>query len=131
MVKEIAGNGSMTTNIGLSLIVFKDPEEVKAFIRASQKLLDFEPYFELSYHLDRDFLESVGFLKGRVLSAHAPCPSQIHFPNLGSRDPEVVRDGFEIIRKSAQTVELYLKVVFKGKGGVSTGRLLAAVNRPH
>ena len=28
-------------------------------------------------------------------------------------------------------VELYLKVVFKGKGGVSTGRLLAAVNRPH
>jgi len=27
--------------------------------------------------------------------------------------------------------ELYLKVVFKGKGGVSTGRLLAAVNRPH
>jgi|GEM_PF-2717529 len=28
-------------------------------------------------------------------------------------------------------IELYLKVVFKGKGGVSTGRLLAAVNRPH
>jgi len=28
-------------------------------------------------------------------------------------------------------LELYLKVVFKGKGGVSTGRLLAAVNRPH
>jgi len=28
-------------------------------------------------------------------------------------------------------MELYLKVVFKGKGGVSTGRLLAAVNRPH
>jgi len=27
--------------------------------------------------------------------------------------------------------ELYLKFVFKGKGGVSTGRLLAAVNRPH
>jgi len=31
----------------------------------------------------------------------------------------------------SSTNELYLKVVFKGKGGVSTGRLLAAVNRPH
>ena len=33
--------------------------------------------------------------------------------------------------KSPYRNELYLKVVFKGKGGVSTGRLLAAVNRPH
>jgi len=32
---------------------------------------------------------------------------------------------------ATSAVELYLKVVFKGKGGVSTGRLLAAVNRPH
>jgi len=32
---------------------------------------------------------------------------------------------------SLPLAELYLKVVFKGKGGVSTGRLLAAVNRPH
>jgi len=97
----------VTTNIGLSLIVFKNPEEVKDFIRASQELLDFEPFFELSYHLDGDFLESVSFLKGRVLSAHAPCPSQVYFPNLGSRDPRVVRESFEIIRKSAQTVSSF------------------------
>jgi endonuclease IV len=97
----------VTTSIGLSLIVFKNPEEVKEFIRASQELLDFEPFFELSYHLDGDFLESVSFLKGRVLSAHAPCPSQVYFPNLGSRDPQVVRESFEIIRKSAQTVSSF------------------------
>jgi sugar phosphate isomerase/epimerase len=97
----------VTANIGLSLIVFNNPEEVKDFILASQKLLDFEPYFELSYHLDRDFLESVSFLKSRVLSAHAPCPSQVYFPNLGSRDPQVVSEGFEIIRKSAQTVSSF------------------------
>jgi sugar phosphate isomerase/epimerase len=105
--KEIAGKGSVTPNIGLSLIVFKNPEEVKDFIRASQELLDFEPYFELSYHLDRNFLESVSFLKGSVLSAHAPCPSQIYFPNLGSRNQKVVKEGFEIIRKSAQTVSSF------------------------
>jgi len=34
-------------------------------------------------------------------------------------------------KKHVEIHELYLKVVFKGKGGVSTGRLLAAVNRPH
>jgi len=37
-------------------------------------------------------------------------------------DPDRIKKG---------PYELYLKVVFKGKGGVSTGRLLAAVNRPH
>jgi len=43
-----------------------------------------------------------------------------------------VVDGVKFESKlHAQEVELYLKVVFKGKGGVSTGRLLAAVNRPH
>jgi sugar phosphate isomerase/epimerase len=94
-------------NIGLSLIAFKNPDEVKDFIKASQELLDFEPYFELSYHLDEDFLESVGFLKGRVFSAHVPCPSQVFFPNLGSRDPKVVREGFEIIKRTAKTVSSF------------------------
>ena len=37
-------------------------------------------------------------------------------------------DGYQALLINC---ELYLKVVFKGKGGVSTGRLLAAVNRPH
>jgi len=37
----------------------------------------------------------------------------------------------DIVLDAAGVSELYLKVVFKGKGGVSTGRLLAAVNRPH
>jgi len=43
--------------------------------------------------------------------------------------------GQNVIKIAATDIdgisELYLKVVFKGKGGVSTGRLLAAVNRPH
>jgi len=38
---------------------------------------------------------------------------------------------FASTNNTAKAGELYLKVVFKGKGGVSTGRLLAAVNRPH
>jgi len=38
---------------------------------------------------------------------------------------------FGNIKLDEVSMELYLKVVFKGKGGVSTGRLLAAVNRPH
>jgi len=43
--------------------------------------------------------------------------------------PEFLKDASK--KASEYQVELYLKVVFKGKGGVSTGRLLAAVNRPH
>jgi len=43
--------------------------------------------------------------------------------------------AYKFLREDASAYkmlrELYLKVVFKGKGGVSTGRLLAAVNRPH
>ena len=39
--------------------------------------------------------------------------------------------GTVYVKLIRNPLELYLKVVFKGKGGVSTGRLLAAVNRPH
>ena len=43
----------------------------------------------------------------------------------------IYHSGWRHSSRLAHKVELYLKVVFKGKGGVSTGRLLAAVNRPH
>ena len=51
---------------------------------------------------------------------------------VGVADQATGTDRVSVNRQcSACGSELYLKVVFKGKGGVSTGRLLAAVNRPH
>jgi len=53
---------------------------------------------------------------------------------ISSRESECGECGENLGRRAwimLNEKELYLKVVFKGKGGVSTGRLLAAVNRPH
>ena len=88
--------------IGISLTAFADPEAVKDFIgRAEERGID--PLFELSYSSDRNFLEAVSFLKGRVVSVHAPCPRQEFFPNLGSRDQAVVEESLRAIRESART----------------------------
>jgi len=51
---------------------------------------------------------------------------------VGNLSYEITEDDLWLAFEQFGAVEeLYLKVVFKGKGGVSTGRLLAAVNRPH
>jgi sugar phosphate isomerase/epimerase len=62
-----------------------------------------EPLFELSYTMDESFLRDASFLRGSVLSVHAPCPGAGFFPNVASRDPAVRRDGVEVVRRSAAT----------------------------
>lgn len=66
-----------------------------------------EPLFELSYTMDESFLRDASFLRGSVLSVHAPCPGNGFFPNLASRDPAVRRDGVEVVRRSAATAALF------------------------
>jgi len=87
--------------IGVSLVVFPDPGKVWGFEREFQRLYGREPLFELAYTMERKFVKAVASLKGRTLSAHAPCPREELFPNLGSRDAEVVRKSLGTIRRSA------------------------------
>ncbi|OQY34909.1 MAG: hypothetical protein B6241_03245 [Spirochaetaceae bacterium 4572_59] len=57
--------------------------------------------------MDSGFIENVGFLNNRILSAHAPCPNSSFLPNLGSNNPAVVEDGLNLIRKTAETVSRF------------------------
>ncbi len=93
-------------NPAISLTGFKDPAEVRDFI-ARAEARGITPLFELSYNLDAPFLEALsqfeGFLDGRVVSVHAPCPSRIFFPNLGSCEPGVVAESLKTIAAGART----------------------------
>ncbi len=59
--------------------------------------------FELSYNLKRDRLQELVFLKGRVLSVHAPCPETEFYPNFGSNDTTIVEESFAIIEETLST----------------------------
>jgi sugar phosphate isomerase/epimerase len=89
--------------VGISLAGFRSPEEVRAYQDAARAQFGAEPRFELSYTLDGRFLQKLAFLKGRILSVHAPCPWAEFFPNLGSRDGGVRMAGVEAVRRSAGT----------------------------
>ena len=93
--------------VGISLAGFRAVEEVRTFQDASRSELGHDPLFELSYTLHEPFLRGISFLRGRVLSVHAPCPGAGFFPNLGSRDAAVRRDALEAIRRSAGTAALF------------------------
>jgi sugar phosphate isomerase/epimerase len=89
--------------VGVSLAGFHSAAEVRSYQEAARTGLGREPLFELSCTLREPFLRSLSFLRGSVLSVHAPCPAGEFFPNLGSRDPAVRRDGLEAVRRSAAT----------------------------
>ncbi len=94
-------------SIGVSLVAFSNAGEVRRFLDQARERHGHSPLIELSYAMSRDFLDSVSFLKGRVFSAHAPCPRAELFPNLGSRDPAVVAESLESIRASATTAAAF------------------------
>ncbi len=88
---------------GLSLAGFRSPVEVRNFEQAAAEAGLAEPFYELSYTLGESFLRELAFLKGRVLSVHAPCPAGELFPNLASSDSTARRASIEAIRRSAGT----------------------------
>jgi sugar phosphate isomerase/epimerase len=89
--------------VGMSLVAFRAAEEAGRFAEEARRRFGRDPVFELSYTTTEEFLRAAPFLRGRTLSAHAPCPRAEVFPNLGSRDPSVVRASVESIRSSAAT----------------------------
>ena len=54
--------------------------------------------------MNSHFVRDIASIKGKVLSGHAPCPGGEYLPNLGSRDVSVIRNSFNSIRASADTV---------------------------
>ncbi len=88
---------------GISVIAFKNAMEIREFLDAVSAESLITPFFELSYKMGPEFLDEARFLKGKVLSVHAPCPAAASFPNLGSADTEVIRNSLQTIRSSAET----------------------------
>lgn len=93
----------MNNKTGLSLVSMHTPDEVKKFLEIYREETGRYPGFELSYRMDSHFIENTVFIRGNVLSGHAPCPGK-YLPNLGSRETEVIRESLDSIRKSADTV---------------------------
>lgn len=92
----------MSTITGVSLVAFSNPDEIDSFIEAVEIEKLPPPAFELSYKLKAEELPPLRRLSQRVVSSHAPCPWTEVYPNLGSRDPEVLSESFAAIRQSAE-----------------------------
>ncbi len=92
-------------NLGVSLVAFKDIEEIKDFlgmVEEKSPLLRFGG-FELSYNLPKEALSKLSFLRGKTISVHAPCPQTEFYPNLGSANVGILNDSLNVIRESAET----------------------------
>lgn len=94
----------MNNKTGLSLVSLHTSVEIDEFSRSWYKKTGNYPNFELSYHMDSQILKDISFIKGRVLSGHAPCPGGKYLPNFGSRDTSVIRESFNSLKLSADTV---------------------------
>ncbi len=93
----------MNNKTGISLVSLHTPEEVREFSNSWYRRKGNYPQFELSYHMDSKILKDVSFIKGMVLSSHAPCPGGQYLPNFGSRDTSVIRDSFDSLKLSVDT----------------------------
>ncbi len=93
----------LDNKIGISLVAFKNVESIREFFEKHCLKTDDSPFFELSYIWNQKQTEKMSFLKGRVLSGHAPCPGGNFLPNLGSDNPEVIDRSIESLIESAKT----------------------------
>lgn len=85
---------------GVSLVGMKSLKAIGAYISE----IGPEARFELSYQMSADFLaEAEPLIRGRVLSAHACCPSTEFFPNLASADPSVVSQSLADMNSTLKT----------------------------
>lgn len=94
----------MNNKTGLSLVSLHTAAEVEQFSESWYRKTDKHPEFELSYHMNSKSIKDVSFIKGRVLSGHAPCPGGRYLPNFGSRDASVIQESFDSLKTSADTV---------------------------
>jgi len=85
----------------ISLVGMRTREEVAAYLSEVGE----EARFELSYKMSAAFLDEIEpLVRGKVLSAHACCPSTKFFPNFGSGNPAVIEQSFRDMRSTLDTV---------------------------
>ena len=92
--------------------------------------LDLTPWNTPDRFFERLILHGEDGLPNDTFTSYE-APIDPALPDLSPYVSSADEDGSILTFTGLTIGELYLKVVFKGKGGVSTGRLLAAVNRPH
>jgi len=97
----------MNNKIGLSMVSLHTSAEALEFSKSWYRKTGKYSNFELSYQTDKQYLKDIASMKGKVLSGHAPCPGGEYLPNLGSRDPVVVKESLDSIGKSADTVSSF------------------------
>ena len=93
--------------IACSTVSLRGVDAVASYQSAYREAFGAEALFELNYEWELDSPEQVPGLRGAVVSVHAPCPRSANFPNLGSRDPSVLRGSLEDIRRSAETAAAF------------------------
>lgn len=96
----------MNNKTGLSIVSLHSSVEVDEFSKLWYKKYHKYPGFELSYHMDSQFLDDLRSLpdKIKVLSGHAPCPGGEYLPNFGSRIASVISDSFLSLSQSVDTI---------------------------
>jgi len=93
--------------VACSTVGFSSLAALEAFRDDHLSACGREALFELSYEWRLDCPEQAPGLRGAVVSVHAPCPRSANFPNLGSRDGSVRREGLGDIRRSAETAAAF------------------------
>jgi sugar phosphate isomerase/epimerase len=92
------GRGEAVT--GVSLVGMKSLESIEGYIDE----IGPNARFELSYQMSAEFLaQAAPLIRGRVVSAHACCPSTEFFPNLASADPSVVAQSLTDMETTLET----------------------------
>jgi len=89
---------------GISLGSMRSTIEVEDFYNSYYRNTGEYPHFELSYQMNSQNIRDVSFIKGQVLSGHAPCPGGEYLPNLGSRESSIITESLETLKKSAETI---------------------------
>jgi sugar phosphate isomerase/epimerase len=93
--------------IAFSTVSFTSLAALETFRTGHEQAFGEGPLFELSYEWRLDSPDQAPGMRGAVVSVHAPCPRSMNFPNLGSRDPSVLRASLEDIRRSAETAAAF------------------------
>lgn len=109
----------------LSLVGFKQSSAIQEYLDEFPDM-----YVELSYKMDKEFLEEVApLLTGRVASVHACCPLEPTFPNFGSYDTEVLEASFTTIEKSFKTAQRFGADILVLHPGYSTDFAIPSDNQ--